>query len=141
MTAKQYLSQALWLDQIIENKIRYQEKLRAMAENTTLDISRERVSGGKAISREDVIVKLADLSHEINADIDRLIDLQKEIMDTIDQVEDIRLRVILESRYIGCKEWTAVTSSIGYNKRYVMKLHEDALKEVEEILKKTRFNT
>ena len=142
MTAKKYLSQALWLDRIIDNKIRYQEKLRTMAEKTTVDVSRERVSGGNAVNtREDIIVKLADLSHEVNEDIDRLIDLQKEIMDTIDQVDDIRLRVILEMRYIRGKEWIDIVSSIGYNKRYVMKLHEDALKEIDEILGKTLNNT
>lgn len=135
MTAKKYISQALWLDQLIENKIRYQEKLRTMAEKTTVDVSRERVSGGSTPNpREDIIVKLADLSHEVNADIDRFIDLQKEIMDTIGQLEDARLRLILEMRYVSGDDWDDIASRIGYNKRYIMRLHEDALKEIDEIL-------
>ena len=93
MKAKKYLSQAGWLDELIDNKIRYQEKLRTIAEKTTVDISIEKVSGGSANSREDIMVKLVDLSHEVNADIDRLVDLQKELRDTIKQVEDGRLRL------------------------------------------------
>lgn len=135
MTAKKYLSRALWLDQLIENKIRYQEKLRTMAEKTTVDVSRERVSGGSGNSREDIMVKLADLSYEVNGDIDKLIDLKKEIIDTINQVEGGKLRLILEQRYLSGESWDDISFMLNYEKRWVMRLHRKALIEVDEILK------
>lgn len=134
MTAKKYLSQALWLDQLIENKIRYQEKLRTMAEKTTVDVSRERVSGGNSNSREDIIIKLADLSHEVNSDIDRFIDLQKEILDTIGQLEEPKLRLILEMRYVNADDWDDIVAELEYERSWVTRLHAKALTEVEKIL-------
>lgn len=135
MTAKKYLSQALWLDQLIENKIRYQEKLRTMAEKTTVDVSRERVSGGSSSNpREDIMVKLADLSHEVNSDIDKLIDLQKEIIDTINQVEDDCLKLILELRYVSAIGWDDIVAELEYERSWVTRLHAKALTQVDKIL-------
>lgn len=135
MRAKKYLSQARWLDKMIDNKIRYQERLRTLAEKTTIDISRERVSGGKTVnSREDIIVKLADLSHEVNADIDRLIDLEKEIMETIGQVKDGCLRIILISRYVNGMGWDEIALEMRYEKSWIMRLHGKALVEIDKVL-------
>lgn len=138
MTAKKYLSQAVWLDRMIDNKISYQEKLRTMAEKTTVDVSREKVSGGSTLnSREDIIVKLADLSHEVNADIDRLIDLQKEILDTIRLVEDDCLKLILELRYVNAMGWDDIVAELEYERSWVTRLHAKALNQVDKILKST----
>lgn len=136
MSAKKYLSQARWLDRMIDNKVEQQERLRALAEKTTGDVSTERVSGStRTDSRENVMVKLIDLSHEINADIDGLIDLQKEIMDTISQLEESKLILILEMRYVNGKSWDDVSQALHCDKRWVMRLHRKALTEIDEILK------
>lgn len=135
MRAKKYLSQARWLDKMIDNKIRYQERLRTLAEKTTIDISRERVSGGNTVnSREDIIVKLADISHEVNADIDRLIDLEKEIMETIGQVKDGCLKIILISRYVNGMGWDEIALEMKYEKSWIMRLHGKALVEIDKVL-------
>lgn len=135
MKAKKYLSQALWLDQMISVKIEQQEKLRAMAEKTTADISRERVSGGIQNSREDVMVRFIDLSHEVNEDIDRLIDLQREIKQTINRLGDTRLKLILEMRYINNRNWEMIARTLLCERRWVMRLHNRALEEIDEILR------
>ena len=71
---KKYLSQAMWLDKSINNKLEQMERLKAIAEKVTVDFTQEKVSGGKATTSpmEDATVKLIDLSYEINDDIDRL---------------------------------------------------------------------
>ena len=86
---------------------------------------------------EDAAVKLIDLSHQINDDIDELINLKKEIAATIKKVGDYRYRTILEMRYLKGKLWDDVSGDIGFDKRWVMKLHSRALKEIDEILKLT----
>ena len=82
MNAKEYLSQAMWLDKSINNKLEQMERLKAIAEKVTVDFTQEKVSGGKATTSpmEDATVKLIDLSNEINQDIDLLVDLKKEII-------------------------------------------------------------
>jgi len=137
MKAKEYLSQAIWLDKVINNKIEHQESIRALAEKVTVNFTQEKVSGGKGIisPMEEATIKLIDLSHEINDDIDRLIDLKKEILNVINEIEDFRYRLLLEMRYINCKDWDEVANTLGYDTRYILKLHGRALKEIDEILK------
>ena len=135
MKPKEYLSQAKWLDQMIDAKIMRQEQLRTMAEKITVDVSKEKVSGGIINARENVMVKLIDLSHEVNADIDSLIDLQKEVMVTIGQIEDERLRLILEMRYMYNNDWDTVSQTLDCERRWAMRLHKKALNEIDKILK------
>lgn len=137
MNAKEYLSQAIWLDKVIQNKLEQKELLEAMAQKVTVDFSHERVSGGKNTTSpmEAATVKLIDLSHEINDDIDQLIDLKKEILDTINSVKDTSYQLLLEMRYINNKGWDEVAMCMGYDRRWVMRLHGRALKEIDKILK------
>ena len=139
MTAKEYLSQVYWLNTIVNNKLEQKEELEALAERTTVDFTKEKVSGGSGVisPMEDAAVKLIDLSHQINDDIDELINLKKEIAGTIKKVGDYRYRTILEMRYLKEKLWDDVSRDIGFDKRWVMRLHSRALKEVDEILKLT----
>lgn len=137
MDAKEYLSQALWLDKMINNKMEQQEEIRAMAERTTIDISQERVSGvlNTTSPMENSTVKLIDLSNEINEYVDRFIDLKKEIQSTISKLENMSYQLLLELRYINNKGWNDIANDMGYDTRYTMKLHGRALKEIDEILK------
>jgi DNA-directed RNA polymerase specialized sigma subunit len=136
MKAKEYLSQAMWLDRIINNKLEQKEELEALAKRTTVDFTQEKVSGGRATTSpmEDATVKLIDLSNEINDDIDRLIDLKEQIAGTIDKVDDFRYRLILEMRYIKGMLWKDISRYIGFDRRWVMRLHSRALKEIDKII-------
>lgn len=135
MKAQAYLSQAIWLDQLIDNKIEQQERLRAIAEKATTNISTERVSSTpKTGSRENVMVKLIDLSHEINDDIDGLIDLRAEIQNTISQVGDDRCQVLLEMKYLNNKEWDDIATVLNRDKRTVFRIHRQALAKIEKSL-------
>jgi hypothetical protein len=46
MNAKEYLSQALWIDQRIDSKIEQLEILRSLATKVTANLKEEKVSGG-----------------------------------------------------------------------------------------------
>lgn len=135
MNAKEYLSQAIWLDKSINNKLEQMERLKAIAEKVTVDFTQEKVSGGKATTSpmEDATVKLIDLSHEINNDIDKLVDLKREILDVISQVEDVSYQLVLEMRYINNKSWDDVARCMGYDRRTIFRIHGKALKEIERI--------
>jgi DNA-directed RNA polymerase specialized sigma subunit len=136
MKAKEYLSQAIWLDRKINNKLEQKERLESLTQKVTVDITQEKVSCPKTTSpMENAIVKLIDLSHEINEDIDRLVDLKKEISETISKVEDNIYQLILEMRYINGKSWDDVSRCMGYDRRWVLRLHGRALKEIDKILK------
>jgi len=46
MRAKEFLQQAIWLDKLIDSKLEELEKLEALAQKTTVDLTKEKVSGG-----------------------------------------------------------------------------------------------
>ena len=137
MSAKEYLSQALWLDQRINNKLEQLEMLRALAMKVTANLTEEKVSGGNNIKNhmENTIAKIVDLEREINEDIDQLVDIKADIIATINQADDPINQIILEMRYINGKGWDEIARDIGFDIRTAFRLHGKALKEIEEIIK------
>jgi hypothetical protein len=137
MNAKEYLSQALWIDQRIDSKIEQLEILRSLATKVTANLKEEKVSGGNNTKShmENTIVKIIDLEKEINEDIDRLVDMKAEIRDTIGQANDPVCQLLLELRYINGKAWEEIARDIGFDIRTAFRLHGKALKEIEEIIK------
>ncbi len=135
MNAKEYLSQAIWLDQIINNKLEQLESLKTLATKVNTNFNQERVSGGnnERSPMENAIVKIIDLEGEINRDIDRLVELKKEILETINQVSDISCQLILEMRYVAGKGWEEVADAMGYDRRTIFRIHGKALKEIEKL--------
>ena len=84
MTAKEFLNQAYRLDQRIQSKIEQLNSLNTLATKATSTLSHMPKNPNKATSTmENTICKIIDLQHEINKDIDRLVDLKTEIVDKI----------------------------------------------------------
>jgi DNA-directed RNA polymerase specialized sigma subunit len=135
MNAKEYLSQALWLDQMILSKLEQLETLKSLSMKVTSSFAEEKISGGNVekSKMESTIVKVIDLEHEINADIDRLVNLKKDIQDTINMMDDINQQLLLELRYLSGKGWDEIAASMGYDPRTVYRIHGKALKEFERM--------
>lgn len=135
MTAKEYLSQAYWLDKHIDNKLTMIMSLREIATKTTGVMREEVVSHTRNVhSMQDVITKLVDLENDINADIDRLIDIKREIADTVERVEKPECRVVLEYRYLQYHSWEEIADLMSLHIRSVYRLHRQGLKAVDVIL-------
>jgi len=135
MNAKEYLSQALWLDQMILSKLEQLETLKSLSMKVTSSFTEEKISGGNVekSKMESTIVKVIDLEGEINADFVRLIELKKEIQDTINRMEDINYQLLLEMRYLNGKNWEEIAQELKYNNRTVFKVHGKALKQFERV--------
>ena len=128
MNAKDYLSQAKYLDQSINAKIQQLGQLNDLATKATAVLTgMPHNPSGSTSTMADTVVKIVDLQDEINHDIDELVDLKAEIREVIDAVPDTDLRLILEERYLNWKSWEQIAVSLGYNLRYVHKLHRLAL--------------
>ena len=132
MTAKEYLAQAFRLDQRINSKLEQVSRLRSMAMKATGSFQAERISGTKQHSpMESSLVKVIDLEYEINDDIDRLVDLKREIANLIDRIGDPSYRLLLEMRYLGGNTWEDISIRMGYDLRWVYRLHGKALIEFD----------
>ena len=134
MTVKEYLAQTIWLNKSIDSKLEYLESLKLLTMKVTASYSQdkpEKRQPGKSCRMEEALVKVIDLENEVTADIDRLIDLKREIGGYIRELEDPRYRLILENRYLNNKSWEEVTEIFGYDKRWIYRIHNEALKEIE----------
>ncbi|AGL03750.1 DUF1492 domain-containing protein [Desulfoscipio gibsoniae] len=137
MNAKEYLSQALWLDQRVNTKLEQLQTLRELSMKVSANLTVEKVAGGnnKKGQMENTVVKIVDLEKEIKEDLARSIAIKAEIMNTISQVDDPIGQIILEMRYINGKGWDEISSSLNYRDSSIFKIHSRALKEVNRIKK------
>lgn len=136
MDVKQWLSRAYKIDQQIQSKREQIEMWNTLAQKVTSDPSALPCSGGGFTSRvETYCIKIADAQTEIEKQIDELIDIKREIEDVVAKVEDRALRLLLEQRYLLCKDWEEIADFMGYCVDYVKReLHREALRAVRGII-------
>ncbi len=131
MTAKEYLSQAQYLDMRINSKIQQVAALNDLATKATSTLTGMPHNPNHATSTmEEAIAKIIDLQSEINNDIDRLVDLKQEITATIKAVGNNEYQTILEKRYLCFLSWEKIAVDMGYSIRNVQILHGKALASV-----------
>jgi len=135
VNAKEYLSQAFQLDQRINSKLEQVSMLRDLALKTTSVLQDDKVQNTKQQSpMESALVKLMCLEEEINDDIDQLINLKRELATFVSEIENHSYRLLLELRYLSGSTWEEVAAIMGYDVRWVYRLHRKALKEATERL-------
>ena len=133
MSTKDYLSQAYRIDQRINSKLAQVMSLRDLLGKATGTLSgAPKAATPNPHSMEDTIAKMVDLENEINEDIDELIDLKAEIMRRIKRVENTEYQTILELRYLCFKRWEVIAVELGYDLRYLYKLHDQALEACDK---------
>ena len=132
MTAKEYLSQAFYMNRQIKAKERRLEWLREIAPGPSMRFSQEEKSKGDPRSSlvENAALKVVELEEEIASDILELVRVMKEIASTISRVDSMECRTILEMRYLSFMEWDEIISRMGYSRSYVFRLHGEALNAI-----------
>ena len=135
MTVKEYLSQAKFLDQRINSKIQQVAALNDLATKATSTLTwMPRTPNHATSSMEDVIAKIIDLQAEINNDIDTLVDLKRSLSKTIKAVDSPEYQTVLEKRYLCFQSWEQIAVEMGYDLRWLYRIHGKALEEVKAIL-------
>lgn len=130
MTTKAYLSQARYLDMRIKSKLQQIDSLNELATTCTSVLTGMPRNPSASVSRmADAVCKIIDLQAEINRDIDMLVDLKKEIMGVIKAVANPEHQTLLEKRYLCFLSWEKIAVDMGYDLRYIHKLHTRALDE------------
>lgn len=134
MTAKEYLQQVKRKDAAINNLQRDKEGLVAMmyslgggGEGERVQNSRNNDKFGTLYSRID------EKEREITEKIDALVDFKLKVSGEINALPDDRYITILHKRYICFDSWERIAIDLGYNVRYVQKLHGQALIDFEKL--------
>ena len=132
MNVKEYLAQAYRIDQRINSKLEQIVSLRELATKATSTLSEIPSSGSRNLhSMEGIISKMIDLEVEINNDIDTLVDLKREFVSIIKRINNPEYQTLLELRYLCFKTWEQIAVDMGYDLRYLHKLHGRALENCE----------
>ena len=135
ITVKEYLSQAKFLDQRINSKIQQVAALNDLATKATSTLTgMPRNPNHATSSMEDVIAKIIDLQAEINNDIDTLVDLKRSLSKTIKAVDSREYQTVLDKRYLCFQSWEQIAVEMGYELRWLYRIHGKALEEVKAIL-------
>ena len=101
MTAKEYLSQARYLDNRIKSKLLQIDSLNELATRCTPSYSDMPKSPNHEGSRmESAILDIIELEDEISKDVVELVALKKEIVEVIKQVGNTEYQTLLEERYL-----------------------------------------
>lgn len=131
MTAKEYLSQAYRLDQRINSKIEQVASLNDLATKCTSTLTgMPRNSNRASSTMADAVGKIIDLQNEINRDIDHLVDLKREIVTVIKAIENPEYQTLLEKRYLCFLTWEKIAVDMGYDLRWLYRIHKRALEEI-----------
>ena len=131
MTAKQYLSQAFYIDKRINSKMKQVQGLRDMLTRRNVILSDMPGNPNKNRSIvEEYTVKMIDLEREIDCEIDRLVSLKADILRTIQSLDDTECKVLLEDRYLNMMKWDEVAYDMCISLRSVHNIHSRALQLV-----------
>lgn len=134
MTTKEYLKQTFKLNEEINALLQAVETLEARATKVTTVLDPNKVSSGKLIDREEIIVKICDTQNLINAKIDNLIDLKRKIHDQIYKVDNADHRTLLTLRYIDLKGFEQIAVDMHYSWRQTIRIHGNALQSFERVI-------
>ena len=129
MTGKEFLEQVRYVDRAIDSKLEQLQRLEDETKKATSIVSdMPRSSSPNQQRLEATIVKIVDLKHEINRDIDWLVDLKKAARLSINAMDNPEEQLILELRYLCYKTWLEIAETLGYSESHVYRLHGLALK-------------
>ena len=126
---KEELKSILYLDQLINSKLRQLEQLKAYRARLPAGSSDTGpVQSGVSDPTALAAIKIAMLDQSIVGDIDYLVELKiaaRELFKRLDG--DLQLKVVMELRYLECMPWSRVAERLHYGPRHVFAMHSRAL--------------
>ena len=139
MTAKEFFTQAFYLNKEIVKKQGILDRLNDSVTGISCNMQQDVVSHTRNVhSMEDMIAKIVDLKDEINEAESRLTEAKAQIRSVLAHVSDEDEKTILELRYLGLKKWGEIADIMQIHFRTVMKKQThafDLLNDAHIVLK------
>lgn len=135
MTAKQYLGQINALKKEISRRRRELKEARELAESVGgFDYSAEVVKSSKtgdALERK--VLKVVELTEEIENNINGCLNIQKRITAEIEQVQNETLKELLFMRYVEGLRLETIADRLNYSYSRTKHMHGIALLEFDKL--------
>lgn len=129
MTAKEFLRRAREVDRRVDEATERVERIRSRLESGRMSNITGTPRGGAA-DWTDTANALIELERRVNARVRDMCRLKRLAMDAIDQVEEARLREVLELYYLDGYTWEQVAERMDITPRWAQALHGQALLRV-----------
>ena len=128
------------IDEMINEKQLQLDELRAMADSSrAIRYDKDRVQSSPVDLLGETIVKIVQLSEQINRDIDRFVDWKAKIMREVDgAVYNLRGRAILYKRYFRYMSVNSICREMKISTKAYYRLHDDAIRNLRRKLEKRR---
>ena len=136
MTAKEYLQQIEKLNILITHNIDQLMELKSFGAKA-VDYSADRVQTSPGNSMESIVERWVDMEEKLNRMIDDYVDRKYKVIREIHEIEDTRYIQILYKRYIEFKSLHKVALEMGYDYKWLCRLHGHALEAFACVLNNT----
>ena len=136
MNAKEFLSQARYLDMRINSKVEQIDSLNALATKCTSTLTGMPHNPSPSTSlMADAVCKIVDLQEELGRDVRELVELKRRISSVIKSVQDHEQQTLLEKRYLCFQTWEKISVDMNFSIQHVHRIHEKAVEKIEFFLK------
>jgi len=137
MTAKKYLTMVRVLEQRVKNRIEQLDEIRQMrtaigSPSLTGDAVQTSHTGEAPYAK--AVEKIADLEDELRLEILGYIETKNRIIGEIDEIEDPLLCAVLTRRYVQYQRFEQIAFEMHYSFKYILNLHQKALKIFGEMM-------
>ena len=135
MNVYEWLQRVKRLDAMIECKLAEKQQLMDLATNITS--SGDGMPHGKGMvpqKIQDIAVKLAELSKDIDKQVAEFVDTKNEIVAVLEQLPPNEYQV-LHKHYIEYKTWEQVADEMSYSIMHVWRIKQRALGNLRNILR------
>lgn len=136
MTAKEYISQITRMEAFMETKRQRVATMKMLAANPgSVNLTgMPRNPSPSQSPMASIICKAVDLEAEIQHDEEKLAQKKMFLLDQIGKLKSSEGQTVLIKRYFEHKPYEDIADSLHYSNRWVYRIHDKAISELDTIM-------
>ena len=131
MNAKAFLMRGINLERRVDTIKEQIEHYKSLVNDCSVTYSDSPKSTASNYKLEECTQKIMDLQEELCEAMADLVDVTCEISRAIQKIENYDYQDLLVKRYVLGEPWEKIATDLGYELRYIHKLHGRALQEIK----------
>jgi hypothetical protein len=131
MNAKDFLMRGINLERRVDTIKEQIEHYKSLVNDCSVTYSDSPKSTASNYKLEECTQKIMDLQEELCEAMADLVDVTCEISRAIQKIENYDYQDLLVKRYVLGEPWEKIATNLGYELRYIHKLHGRALQEIK----------
>ena len=131
MNAKDFLIRGVNLERRVDTIKEQIEHYKSLVNDCSVTYSDSPKSTASNYKLEECTQKIMDLQEELCEAMADLVDVTCEISRAIQKIENYDYQDLLVKRYVLGEPWEKIATDLGYELRYIHKLHGRALQEIK----------